>query len=371
MATARTTIENLLSKTDVKINGDRPWDVTVHDDRFFAYVLRHGSLGMGETYMSGWWDSEALDETIAKILRLDLQKLVQSNWDYMWPLIKATLFNRQSRAQADIVGKVHYDLGNNLYAAMLDKRMVYTCGYWKNAQNLDEAQEAKLDLICRKVGLRKGDHVLDIGCGWGSFVKFAAEKYGVSAVGITISEEQAELARENCKGLPIEIRVQDYRDVYEQFDRIISIGMFEHVGYKNYREYFTMAERCLKDDGLFLLHTIGSNYSVHGGDTWLDKYIFPNGMLPSISQIGKSIEKLFVMEDWHNFGTDYDKTLLAWYANFEKAWPALREKYGEHFYRMWRYYLLVCAGTFRARKAELWQIVLSKKGVMGGYASIR
>ena len=371
MADARTVIEGLLAHADVRINGNRPGDITVHDDRVYARILRDGSLGLGESYMDGWWDSAAVDETIAKILHAELQKEVQFNWATIWPVVKAFLFNRQSSSRAKIVGEQHYDIGNDLYAAMLDKRMVYTCGYWKDADNLDAAQEAKLDLICRKVGLKEGDHILDIGCGWGSFLKYAAQMYGVSGVGITVSQEQAKLARENCKGLPIEIRVQDYRDVSEQFDHLISIGMFEHVGYKNYRTYFEMANRCLKDDGLFLLHTIGSNTSVLDADPWIDKYIFPNGMLPSVAQVGKAIEKLFVMEDWHNFGTDYDKTLMAWHENFERAWPLLKEKYGERFYRMWRYYLLICAGTFRARQSELWQLVLSKKGVPGGYVSVR
>ncbi len=371
MADARTVLEGLLEKADIRIGGGRPGDLIVHNDRVYARILRQGSLGLGESYMDGWWDSDAIDETIAKILRAELQKHVQFNWATIWPVVKAFLFNLQSSSRARIVGEQHYDIGNDLYAKMLDKRMVYTCGYWKAADNLDDAQEAKLDLICRKVGLKAGDRVLDIGCGWGSFLKYAAERYGVSGVGITVSQEQAKLARENCKGLPIEIRVQDYRSVNEKFDHLVSIGMFEHVGYKNYRAYFEMARRCLKDDGLFLLHSIGGNRSVHDADPWINRYIFPNGMLPSIAQVGKAIQTLFVMEDWHNFGPYYDKTLMAWHKNFEKAWPELREKYDDRFYRMWRYYLLICAGTFRARHAELWQIVLSPTGVPGGYASIR
>lgn len=221
------------------------------------------------------------------------------------------------------------------------------------------------------MGLKAGDHILDIGCGWGSFAKFAVEKYGVSVVGITISVEQAALARERCAGLPVEIRVEDYREVAEEFDHIISLGMFEHVGHKNYREYFKIASRCLKENGLFLLHTIGSNRSIFSTNPWTDKYIFPGGSLPSIKQIGKAIEKLFVMEDWHNFGPDYDKTLMEWFANFDHAWPNLREKYGDRFYRMWKFYLLMSAGAFRARYIQLWQIVLSKDGLAGGYQSVR
>jgi cyclopropane-fatty-acyl-phospholipid synthase len=277
----------------------------------------------------------------------------------------------QSVRKAFEVGEKHYDIGNDLYSRMLDKRMVYTCGYWKEAQNLDQAQEAKLDLVCRKIGLKPGQKVLDIGCGWGSFAKFAAEKYNAKVVGVTISKEQAEFASKLCNGLDVEIRIQDYRSVNEQFDHIVSLGMFEHVGYKNYKTFMRTAHKCLKDGGLFLLHTIGGNESVVSTDPWVHKYIFPNGMLPSIKQIGESIENLFVMEDWHNFGTYYDKTLQAWYENFKAHWNEISDKYNERFYRMWTYYLLMSAGAFRARSTQLWQIVLSKDGVSGGYKSIR
>lgn len=241
----------------------------------------------------------------------------------------------------------------------------------ENSQTLDEAQEAKLDLICRKLGVKPGEKILDIGCGWSSFGKFTAEKYGAGVVGITVSREQVEFGQKLCGGLPVEVRLQDYREVDEKFDHIVSVGMIEHVGYKNYRAYMEIAHRCLKDDGLFLLHTIGGNKSVHSVDRWMNKYIFPNGMLPSIKQLGDAIEGLFVMEDWHNFSADYDKTLMAWYGNIEKNWEKLKANYDERFHRMWRYYLLSCAAAFRARNNQLWQIVLSKRGVIGGYKSIR
>jgi cyclopropane-fatty-acyl-phospholipid synthase len=255
---------------------------------------------------------------------------------------------------------------------MLDKRMNYSCAYWKNAQNLDQAQENKLELICRKINLKPGMRVLDIGCGWSAFGKYAAEKYDVKVTGITVSKEQVELGRKFCEGLPVEIRLMDYRGLNEKFDRIVSVGMFEHVGYKNYRTFFETANKCLTEDGLFLLHTIGTNKSEDTLDIWSEKYIFPNGMLPSVAQIGKTIENLFVMEDWHNFGTDYDKTLMAWYNNFDKNWEKIKDKYSERFYRMWKYFLLSSAGSFRSRRrSQLWQIVLSKNGVPGGYQSVR
>ena len=249
--------------------------------------------------------------------------------------------------------------------------MVYTCSYWKNSDNLDNAQESKLELTCNKIGLKEGMRVLDIGCGWGSFEKYASEKYGVEVIGITISKEQVELGNELCRGLPVEIRLQDYRDVNEKFDAILSLGMFEHVGPKNYRTYMQKVSDCLEDNGLFLLHTIGSNVSNKIGDRWITKYIFPNGVLPSARQITNASEKLFILEDWHSFGADYDKTLIAWQNNFEKNWDKIKENYSERFKRMWNYYLLSCAGGFRSRKHQLWQIVFSKNGVRGGYESVR
>lgn len=371
MKSTRTFFEELLKKADVTIGGNRPWDITVHDERLFNRIIRYGTLGLGEAYMDGWWDCEQIDELICKILRAHLDKAIEINFASVLTITKAFLFNQQSGSHAFEIGEAHYDLGNDLFEAMLGKRMVYTCGYWKDAKNLDDAQEAKLNLVCKKIGLKKGDRMLDIGCGWGSFAKYAAEKYGASVVGITVSKEQIALAKEKCAGLPIEIRIQDYRDVDEQFDHIVSLGMFEHVGVKNYQTYFEIARRCLKDNGFFLFHTIGGNVSRTSSDPWIEKYIFPGGMLPSIPQIGKATEGLFVMEDLHNFGADYDKTLMAWFKNFDAAWPAIRAKYGDKFYRMWKYYLLICAGAFRAREIQLWQIVLSKNGVQGGYTSVR
>ncbi|KKW48006.1 MAG: Cyclopropane-fatty-acyl-phospholipid synthase [Parcubacteria group bacterium GW2011_GWA1_59_11] len=367
-------VEGLLGLADVRVNGDRPWDLQVKDERVFGRVLRQGTLGLGEAYMDGWWDAPKLDEFFHKVIAADLKRKVGLSWPLVKTVIRAAFLNLQSYRRAFEIGERHYDNGNDLYQAMLDKRMTYTCGYWSGkpkAGTLDEAQEAKLDLVCRKLGLKAGEHVLDIGCGWGSFAKFAAERYGARVTGITVSREQAELGRETCKGLPVELRLEDYREVRGEFDHVVSLGMFEHVGKKNYRAFMKIVDRCLAEGGLFLLHTIGSKRSVNSTDPWIGKYIFPNGMLPSMKQIAKAAEGLFVMEDWHNFGADYDPTLMAWFRNFEKAWPSLRGKYGERFHRMWKYYLLSCAGAFRARHIQLWQMVFSKKGVSGGYVPVR
>lgn len=368
---ASTWAEGLLAQADIEINGDKPWDIQVHTNDFFDRVARHGSLGLGEAYVDGWWDCQAIDQFFFRVLRIRLEDKIGFSLVLAKNLFEGKLFNLQRPGTAFEIGKHHYDVGNELYQAMLGKNLTYTCGYWRNAQNLDQSQEAKLDLVCRKIGLKSGQRVLDIGCGWGSFLKFATEKYGAKGMGITVSKAQAALAQELCQGLPVEIQMEDYRDTQGQFDHIVSLGMFEHVGVKNYRAYMTKVHQLLKDDGLFLLHTIGSNRSVNSIDPWIAKYIFPNSMLPSVAQIGASIENLFVMEDWHNFGADYDKTLMTWYENFNSHWPALAAQYSDRFYRMWKYYLLCCAGSFRARKTQLWQIVLSKRGVRAGYQSQR
>jgi len=371
-------IKSLLSEAHITLNGTGNADIKVNNPAFYNRVLRDGVLGLGESYMDGWWDTQKPDELIFRLIIASLHDKVKS-WKIIRQIIKAKVFNAGKQSKAFEVGEKHYNIGNLLFQKMLDKRMVYSCGYWKDARNLDEAQESKLDLICRKLYLQSGMKVLDVGSGWGSFCKYAAEKYGVEVTGITISKEQAELSSQICKGLKVEIKLQDYRKLNVEsllgkgnfFDRVVSIGMFEHVGYKNYRIYMQTIHRLLKEDGLFLLHTIGANKSMITTDPWTNKYIFPNSMLPSITQIGASIEQLFVMEDLHNFGQDYDKTLMAWFENFDRSWDELKPDYDERFYRMWKYYLLSCAGSFRARKNQLWQIVLSKKGVPNGYQSIR
>ena len=362
--------EQLMALADVRIGGDRPWDVEVHDERFYGRVLAEASLGLGEAYMDGWWDCEQLDELICKIMRSKLNTKVRM-WVQIYPVLKARLFNLQSRSRAFEIGERHYDAGNDLYQRMLGPRMIYSCGYWKDASTLDDAQEAKLDLVCRKLGLEKGMRVLDIGCGWGGTLQFAAERYGVEGVGVTVSKEQAKYARQLCADLPVEIRLQDYRSLDEKFDRVLSIGMFEHVGVKNYTAFMQVVRRCLGDEGLSLLHTIGRQLSSVKQDPFMERYIFPNSMLPSARQISAAAEGLFVLEDWHSFGQDYDRTLMQWSANFDQHWDEIKDQYDGRFYRMWKFYLLSLAGAFRARFNNLWQIVFSPEGVTGGYQAPR
>ena len=359
---AKEIITELLSEAGISMNGTMPWDIQVHDDRFCQRLAYDTDLGFGESYVDGWWDCEALDECINRIAKAQLRTKVKGNWKMALYVAQTKLSNRQKQTRASQVGEQHYDLGNDLYSAMLDTRLNYTCAYWKHATTLDEAQEAKLDLVCQKINIRPGMTILELGCGWGGFAKYAAEKHGARVVAVNISREQVKLAKALCEGLPVDVRRQDYRDVEGTYDAVISIGILEHVGYKNYKAYMEVVNRCLKDDGIAFIHTIGRNTSATYVNRWIDKYVFPNGMLPSIAQIASALEGILVMEDWHNFGPDYDTTLMAWYRNFERAWPDLKEAYGDRFYRMWRFYLLSCAGAFRSRNQQLWQIVMTKPG---------
>lgn len=359
-------VEELLSAADIAINGHRACDIKVHNPALFKRIMQEGSLGFGESYMDGWWDCERLDVLFTRILQAGIDERLPNNLSDIVQIAYARLFNLQSRKRAWQVGKEHYDIGNDLFRAMLDPYMQYSCGYWKDAETLEQAQLAKLKMICEKLQLKPGMSLLDIGCGWGGLARYAAENYGVSVYGVTISAEQQKLAQERCAGLDVEILLQDYRDLNRQFDRIVSVGMFEHVGPKNYDTYFRVVARNLKPDGLFLLHSIGANQTNLHVDAWINKYIFPNGCLPSVRHISEASEGRLVMEDWHNIGADYDRTLMAWYENFKLAWPMLSEGYSERFERMFTYYLNACAGAFRARDIQLWQVLFSPKGVEGG-----
>lgn len=265
------------------------------------------------------------------------------------------------------MAKAHYNLGIDIFEATFDSRLTGSCAYWKSAADLDAAQEAKLELVCRKIGLQPGQSVFDIGCGWGAFMGFAAERHGARCIGVTVSSKQAAYGRERYAELPVEFRLQDYRDYVGRTDHVVSMGMFEHVGARNYRQYFELARRSLKDDGLFLLHSIIGNRRDDRIEPWLDKYIFPNGVIPTVGQIGEACEDLFVIEDFENFGAYYDLTLMAWRAKFQSNRAAISARHGERLCRMWDYYLCSCAGGFRSRQISVGQWVLSSRGVPGGY----
>lgn len=370
---AKTLIEEWLEKADVKINGDRPWDIQVNDERFYKRVLSGGSLALGESYMDAWWYAVQVEEFIARCLRVKLENKFKFNSSNVRLFLESLLVNMQSYSRSRKVIRDHYDIDNELFMSFLDPFNQYTCGYYKDTEDLNEAQEKKLDLICRKLHLKPTDKVLDIGCGWGGFSKFAAENYGCHVTGISISDEQLKYAKAFCKGLPVNLLKLDYRNLPEnnQFDKVLVCGMIEHVGQKNYGTLISKVNKCLKTEGLFLLHTIGSSISVNSTEPWLGKYIFPNSVIPSLRQISNATEELFVTEDLHNFGHHYYKTLKGWYENFNRNWSSLQHKYDDRFFRIWEFYFLFCAGSFLARKNQLWQFVFSKNGQKGGYSSKR
>lgn len=377
MSNAKKTVGALFSLADIRINGARDWDITVHNTQFYHRILKEGALGLGESYMDGWWETKALDEMINRLLRADLHNKIKKNWKLVCQTLAAKLFNRQNIKRSKKVANIHYNLDNTLYEKMLGPSMAYTCAYYKNTADLDAAQTAKYDLVCQKLQLKPGERVLELGCGWGGLAKHAAKQYGVEITSINIAEEQVKFAKQLCEGLPVTFHLTDYRNDHEYnpdqklFDKIVSVGLCEHIGHKNYHTFMQVAHRNLKPQGLFLLHTIGSNVSVPRANTWISKYIFPGGMLPSEKQLSEAHEPYFIMEDWHNFGAYYDKTLMAWYKNFIANWHSLKHRYDARFFRMWSYYLLACAGMFRARQAQLWQVILSKGAVNGVYPCVR
>lgn len=369
---AKKVLEAALKKADIVFNGGRSWDVRVNNDRLYSRILSQGTMGIGEAYMEGWWDCDQMDVMFYKAISSGLgSRFSDASIPGYTLKILQSLFNLQSRSRSFQVAEKHYNFDNAVFERMLGPTMTYSCAYWRGAGDLDGAQLAKMDLICRKLKLEPGMTVLDIGCGWGSLAKYMSEKYGVKASGISVSREQIQYARERDPENKVEWILDDYRTLAGRYDRVVSVGMFEHVGYKNYSAFMRKVLKLLKKDGLFLLHTIGSSAQRKGTDPWINKYIFPNGMLPSIENLAKSFAELFVMEDWQNFGADYDRTLMAWADRFDEGCRQNQFEISEEARRMFRYYLLSCAAAFRARDIQLWQVVLSPEGVPSGYQSER
>jgi cyclopropane-fatty-acyl-phospholipid synthase len=375
-AEAPPALRELFASAGIRFNGSQPWDIQVHDARLYRRLLAQGTLGLGESYVDGDWDCTALDEMFTRAMSADLDRRALGwSWLRLWAeVLRHRLLNLQRSSRAFDVARQHYDVGNDVFEAMLGPRLQYSCGYWPHASTLDEAQLHKLELIAAKLQIEPGMKVVEVGCGYGGLARHLAEHHGAQMLGISISREQIALARERCRGWPVSLELQDWRALAAPaggFDRIVSVGMFEHVGPKNYRRFFERMHEMLAPDGLFLLHTIGNHVTASATDPWIHRYIFPGGKLPSASELACATEGIFVVEDWHNFGPDYDRTLMCWHANFEAAWPRLRQRYGERFRRMFGYYLMCCAGFFRSRQGQLWQLVLARRERRAAYRSVR
>jgi len=354
-------IREALAGAGITVGGDAPWDIQIHDTRTYERIMRDGTVGVGESFTEGWWDCQRLDQMIDRAVRGNLYGVLGKSWTMRAQVVRSRLLNLQATRPFE-VGVRHYDVGNDLYREMLGPRMMYTCAYFKETDSLDAAQEAKLDLVCRKIGLQPGMRVLDLGCGWAGFASFAAERYGASVVGYTVSREQVAWVQEHHAALPIEIRLDDYRNATGTYDAVVSIGLLEHVGPKNHRGYMELAARRVAPGGIIFMHTIGGNQVRAQIDPWFHKYIFPNAVIPTLGQLTTAMEKILVAEDVQNIGPHYDRTLMAWWENFDAAWPDLRARYGDTFYRQWKFYLLSSAAAFRARYLNLYQIVATVTG---------
>jgi len=369
-ALARRIITGVLEQADIRVGGDRPWDLRIHHDRFFPRAMR-GTLGVGESYMDGDWDAGSLIEFFRKTMDAGLQMHPLLRINRVAKEVHARFRNLQTRRRSRAVAEEHYDLDHRMYAQFLGPWNQYTCCFFDGTDDLEEAELCKLEMICDKLEIESGDRVLDIGCGWGGFAKYAASTRGCSVVGISLSDEQIEYARDYTEGLPVEIHRMDYRDLPESplgtFDKVLICGMIEHVGYRNYRQLMKVVHTVLAQDGLFLLHTIGNRHNTAVVEPWIEKYIFRNSMAPSMQQLTRAAADLFVIEDWENYGHYYVPTLQAWHDNFNRNWDRIRaldgpRPFDERFRRMWNFYLMSSRAAFEVEDLHLWHLVMTRYG---------
>lgn len=351
--------KKVMSRAGISLNGNLPWDIQVHDDRFFDCVYQSASEGLGNSYVQGYWDSDDPSETLGRFIAVGARRSVKG------AVAHNMLITREEQIRSLEVVDSHYEAKNGLYTNMLDPYMQYSCALWHDeTQSLAEAQINKMLLIGQKLDLQPGDHVLDIGCGWGGLPKFLAENFGCRVTGINLAQHHIDFAQQNMSHKNVKVIKLDYRDIQDKYDKIYCIGVSEHFGLHNYKQFMHIVHNHMKPNGIFLLHTIGENVTRPQADPWITKNIFPNGYIPSLSLVSQCAEGIFVTEDVHNFNTSYDKTLLAWDKNFQEQWNSIRSLHPEldsrEFYRMWRYYLNFCAGGFRKRCTQLYQFVFTR-----------
>lgn len=372
---------SFLEKAGIAIGGPNDFDIHVNDDRFYEMFFKDRTVGAGEAYTEGFWDVKDLKLLAEKIFlsgKLDHQYGFLNNLIYQ-------LNKAQGKLKALFDIKKTYDHNIELYRAMLDKRLLYTCAYWNNIDysvaNLDLAQEQKLELVCQKLGLHqqpKGQSILDYGCGFAGFAKYAHEKYGAKVVGITISKLQYKVAKEICKGLPIEIRFQDYRDIPkgELYDHLVALGIIEHITVKNAREFILNAKSHLKNekyqDNRFVLHGMFTNGTEHRIDPWMEKYIFPGAEIFTFKHLFDMIHGVFYCQDFHPFGPDYSLTADAWYQRLEMNYGnLLPSEQNNEFMRTFEFYLKTASASFLTQRNNLMQMVLTHGPVINGLEPVR
>lgn len=362
----RLLLEPLLARAGVKVDGKEPWDIQVADQRFFRTVLTQGSLGLGEAYLRGWWTCNDLEELSYRLIRSGLYKTsLLLPQPVLANLLHATI-NQQSKEKSLRVAVQHYSLGNDVFLDFLGRHHLYSCGYFKDTDDLDVAQRQKLEKVCRLLDLRPGDRVLDVGGGWGEFARYAATQHGCEVTSINIADEQIKFAREYCKDASVEIRRCDYRDVTGRFDKIVVMAMLTHVGYKNYRGFMEVMDRCLEPGGLMLVESVGGHKSRKDCEPWINRYIFPGGVVPSLEQFDRAVAGLFARKALDEFGSSYVHTLRAWHRNFVQAWPAHRSRYDDRMRLMFEYFFLTVAGAFRAGYLLHWHLLFQKGEQVAG-----
>ena len=359
-AITRLLLEPMLARAGVSIGGKESCDIQVADQRFYRVVLTQGSLGLGEAYLRGWWTCNDLEELSYRLIQSGLYKAsLLLPLPLVADLVHAT-FNQQSKEKSLRVAVQHYSLGNDIFLSFLGSYHNYSCGYYLETDDLDEAQRLKLEKGCRLLDLRPGDRVLDVGGGWGEFARYAATHHGCQVTSINIADEQIKFAKEYCKDASVEVRRCDYRDITGRFDKIMVMAMLTHVGYKNYRQFMEIMARCLEPGGMMLIESVGGHKSMKNCEPWINRYIFPGGVLPSLRQIDAAIAGLFSRKVLDEFGSSYVHTLRAWNRNFLQAWPAHQCRYDERVRLMFEYFFQTVAGAFRAGYLLHWHILLQK-----------
>jgi len=366
MATAGRRTETLitagLTRAGVTVNGPNPWDIRVLDNRLFRRVVGTRELGFGDSYVEGWWECDRIDELVTRILRTGIKRILPPGISGLTLAARSVITNTQGSERAGDNATAHYGQHDALLRLILGEPLVYSCADWRDATDLADAQHAKIDRLASKLQLRPGMRVLDIGCGWGATADYLSTRHGVIVVGITPVAAQATHAARHHRHSDVSFVTTDFSNFTspKPFDRIYSVGMVEHVGPKNLKPFFRHCQDLLVDDGIMFHQTIGRRTPRASTDAWIDRRIFPGGAIPSVQQLSRAWSAGWVLEDFENLGPDYDRTLMAWLGLLEGKKDQVLDQFGEEMYRTFRFYFQYCAGAFRARELQLWQLVLTK-----------